>query len=64
MNGEVTIDQMTEHEARKTLRRAACIAIGGFTAPARLDRIEGWVAVTRLGTGIEGYEKIKTDERA
>ena len=42
MNDEVTIDQMTEHEARKTFRRAACIAIGGFN-PLLPDLIESKV---------------------
>jgi len=49
VNGEVTIDHITEHATRKTFRRAACIAIGGFN-PLLPDLIEPKVvAVKKAG---------------
>jgi hypothetical protein len=61
VNGEVTIDQMTEHETRKVFRRAACIAIGGFNSLLP-DLIEPKVvAISKLGMGIEEYEKVQTE---
>ena len=62
VSGEVTIDRMTEQETKKTFRRAACIAIGGFN-PLLPDLLEPKVvAISKLGMGIEGYEKVQTEE--
>jgi len=38
VSGEVTIDQMIEHQTTKRFRGAACIAIGAY---AGLDRVAG-----------------------